>query len=102
MLILCLVRAHGPSTRQAIIADERGLGSFREMMKISTRSFDVYIFVLALFCPALPAQTPAYFPLEVGNSWLYRLTGAARAADEYRSIFVDGQETIGGRQYFSI
>ncbi len=60
----------------------------------------------ALLSSALPAQTPSYFPLQVGNSWLYRQTDitttSATPADPYRSISVQGQETVGDRQYFRV
>lgn len=57
----------------------------------------------ALFSSALLAQTPSYFPLQVGNSWLYRLSDArSTAPDRYRSISVEGEETIGGIPYFQV
>jgi len=57
------------------------------------------------FASALPAQTPALFPLEVGNTWLYRpaATNSAHGdTQEFRSIWVHGQETIAGRDYFDV
>ena len=57
------------------------------------------------FIPALPAQTPAWFPLEVGNAWLYRPvpTSSTRSANlEYRNIWAHGTESIDGRDYFDV
>ena len=57
------------------------------------------------FIPALPAQTPAWFPLEVGNAWLYRpvpTSGTGSANLEYRNIWVHGTESIDGRDYFDV
>src|SRR5215467_7366672 len=56
------------------------------------------------FAAALPAQTPAWFPLEVGNTWLYRpVTESIRAfTGDYRTIQVHGKETIAGQDYFDV
>src|SRR5258708_7051031 len=53
---------------------------------------------------ALPAQTTALFPLEVGNTWLYRPAAANtnRGDAQVRSISVHGKETIAGREYFQV
>lgn len=56
---------------------------------------------MASFLP-LPAQTPALFPLEVGNTWVYRPTATRLGNPDYRSISVHGKETIGGREYFDV
>jgi intracellular proteinase inhibitor BsuPI len=51
----------------------------------------------------LPAQTPAPFPLELGNTWLYRPhTSNAGLAPDLRSISVHGRETVAGRDYFDV
>src|SRR5690242_13637023 len=50
----------------------------------------------------LPAATPDWFPLEIGNTWLYRPTAANRINPDFRSIRVHGRQTIGGREYFDV
>jgi hypothetical protein len=56
-----------------------------------------------LFVGALPAQTPAWFPLEVGNTWLYRPAATNRVSpDQSRTISVHGVENIAGRDYFDV
>jgi intracellular proteinase inhibitor BsuPI len=52
----------------------------------------------------LPAQTANWFPLEAGNAWLYRPaeTNNRFIAPEFRSILVQGMETIAGRDYFKV
>jgi hypothetical protein len=53
----------------------------------------------------MPGPAPAWFPLEVGNSWLYRpaRTAAGRPlSPDYRSITVHGTEKIDGRDYFDV
>ena len=63
----------------------------------------VTIAAVVLLGSALRAQPADYFPLQVGNSWLYRMIGGRLAADErYRSVSVDGMETIGDQEYFSV
>lgn len=60
------------------------------------------LLVAAVLCSSvLVAQTPAYFPLETGNSWLYRLKSGV-GGESFKSISVEGQETIQGRQYFDV
>src|SRR5690349_5631867 len=53
---------------------------------------------------SLAAQTPRYFPLEVGNTWLYRAVSINPSAQgkldfRYQSIQVLGTEKIGDREY---
>ena len=60
-----------------------------------------------LFLSALSAQTPAYFPLETGNTWLYRAvridSSRLGALDfTYQTIRVQGTEKIGEREYFDV
>jgi hypothetical protein len=51
----------------------------------------------------MAAQTPNWFPLEIGNSWLYRPAPANRpSSQESRSISVHGKESAGGREYFQV
>jgi hypothetical protein len=62
---------------------------------------------LLLLASALAAQTPDYFPLEVGNTWLYKATtiiGAQplRLSTTYQTMRVIGTETIDDRQYFDV
>jgi hypothetical protein len=56
------------------------------------------------FAASLPAQTPAWFPLAVGNTWLYRpVTESTRTfTGDFRSIRVHGKETIAGQEYFDV
>jgi hypothetical protein len=57
----------------------------------------------ALFQGALFAQTESYFPLRAGDSWLYRLKpGRIPVSDEFRSISVEGKQTVGGQEYFDV
>jgi hypothetical protein len=60
-----------------------------------------------LFVSALAAQTPDYFPLEVGNTWLYKATTIVGAQPlqlniTYQTMRVTGTERIGDRQYFRV
>src|SRR5256885_4409634 len=54
----------------------------------------------------LAAQTPAYFPLEVGNTWLYRAvsinSGQPGLSFTYQSIRVRGTQKIGEKEYFDV
>lgn len=57
------------------------------------------------FASTLPAQTPAWFPLEIGNTWLYRPAATStnrRGSQELRSIWVHGTETIAAQEYFNV
>src|SRR5882757_7720100 len=56
---------------------------------------------VAVFASTLAAQAPNWFPLEVGNSWLYR-PAADRPGPESQSISVHGKETVAGREYFQV
>jgi len=47
------------------------------------------------------AQAGDYFPLEVGNTWLYRLAGA-QPETTFRTVSVEGTETLNGREYFRV
>jgi len=56
---------------------------------------------------ALPAQTGDYFPLEIGNTWLYRavtISGSTppRLNFTYQTVRVTGAEKIGDRPYFQV
>jgi hypothetical protein len=60
-----------------------------------------------LMASALAAQTPDYFPLEVGNTWLYKAitivgTQPLQLSVTYQTIRVIGTEKIGDRQYFDV
>ena len=51
----------------------------------------------------LRAEPADYFPLQVGNSWLYRMsTGRVASGDIYREISVDATESIDEQQYYSV
>src|SRR5215470_12540059 len=54
---------------------------------------------------SLPAQTPSFFPLGVGNVWLYR-SAASNASvgkiPQFRTISVHGTENVSGRDYFNV
>jgi hypothetical protein len=54
---------------------------------------------------SLPAQTPSFFPLEVGNVWLYRSAVSNASIGnirQVRTISVHGTQTIGSRVYFNV
>jgi hypothetical protein len=59
-----------------------------------------------LLASALSAQTPHYFPLEVGNTWLYKSltfgTQPFQLNTTYQTMRVTGTERIGDRQYFRV
>jgi hypothetical protein len=60
-----------------------------------------------LFASALAAQTPQYFPLEVGNTWLYKATTIIgtqplQLSTTYQSMRVSGTERIGDQEYFDV
>ncbi|HEY1341263.1 MAG TPA: BsuPI-related putative proteinase inhibitor [Bryobacteraceae bacterium] len=60
-----------------------------------------------LLASALAAQTPEYFPLEVGNTWLYKAitivgTQPLQLSTTYQTMRIIGTETIKNRQYFSV
>jgi len=46
------------------------------------------------------AQDADYFPLQVGNQWVYKVTGPA--GSNPFTVEVAGTETIGGNEYFSV
>lgn len=46
------------------------------------------------------SQTPDYFPLQVGNQWVYRVTG--RSATNSIVVEVTGQQTAGDHAYFTL
>jgi len=45
------------------------------------------------------AQTGNYFPLDIGNAWMYRLTASRLAETSFRTITVEGRETLNGVDY---
>ena len=45
-----------------------------------------------VFASTLAAQSATWFPLEVGNSWLYRPSPSNRFGQESRTISVHGTE----------
>lgn len=52
-----------------------------------------------LLSPLLaPAQAPDYFPLQLGNQWVYRVSGVA--AGSPLVVEVADQQTVGGNVYF--
>jgi hypothetical protein len=50
---------------------------------------------------AAMAQTGNYFPLETGNSWMFRFTGRGTETS-FRSISVEGRETLNDVEYFRV
>ena len=48
---------------------------------------------------AATAQGADYFPLEPGNTWMYRLAGSRAAETAFRTISVEGRETLNGVDY---
>jgi hypothetical protein len=90
-------------------------GRFRLSKHQSWRLFVVMLFrklyhlaLITLGCllsPVLRAQQPLppYFPLQAGNSWLFHLAQNETATENvFRSISVEGIESIGGREYFTV
>jgi hypothetical protein len=56
-----------------------------------------------VFVSTVAAQTPNWFPLEVGNTWLYRPASTNRfTTQESRTITVHGTEKAGSRDYFKV
>jgi hypothetical protein len=50
-------------------------------------------------------QTASWFPLYVGNTWLYRSgtsSGSRGNFVDFQSISVEEKETIAGREYFDV
>ena len=52
----------------------------------------------------LAAQTPSWFPLEIGNTWLYSPVASnnPRISSQYRTISVHGKESLSGRDYYDV
>src|ERR1051325_8144066 len=48
---------------------------------------------------AATAQTVDYFPLEPGNTWMYRLADSATPETALRTISIDGREMLNGADY---
>jgi len=60
-----------------------------------------------LLASTLSAQTSDYFPLEVGNTWLYKSVSIVNNSVgvlniTYQTVRVTGKEKIGDRQYFDV
>jgi hypothetical protein len=57
-----------------------------------------------LLASALSAQTRNYFPLEEGNTWLYKSVtiGNPQLNTTYQSVRVTGRERINDREYFQV
>src|SRR5579885_3160882 len=63
-----------------------------------------------LMASVLAAQVPGqpdYFPLQVGNTWLYKAittfsTQPLRLNTTYQTVRVTGTETVGNQQYFDV
>ncbi len=60
-----------------------------------------------MLASTLAAQTPDYFPLDVGNTWLYKAitiigTQPLPLTTTYQTMRVTGMERIGDRQYFDV
>jgi hypothetical protein len=51
---------------------------------------------------AATAQTVDYFPLDAGNTWMYRLTGSRSTETAFRTIAVEGRETVNGAEYWRV
>jgi hypothetical protein len=71
------------------------------------KSFSLLLTAGVTLCStAALAQTanPDSFPLQTGNSWLFRSANDSNSGAEnfYRSISVGAKETVGGREYFNV
>ena len=64
--------------------------------KISTVKLIGLLFAGAAVC----AAAPDYFPLQVGNSWVYRVTQGRLSRPG--TINVEARETVDGREYFRV
>ena len=64
--------------------------------RISTAKLIGLLFAAAAIC----AAAPDYFPLQVGNSWAYRVTQGRLSRPG--TINVEAKETIEGREYFRV
>jgi len=64
-------------------------------MSMMLTPFNLGWFALALVLPAAAAE---YFPLAVGNQWIYRAEGALNKQTVVAEI--RGTENVGGREYF--
>jgi hypothetical protein len=73
------------------------------MIHTTHKLFLIRAAAVAALASTLVAQTPDWFPLEVGNTWLYRPAPSSRPpGQESRSISVHGKETVAGREYFQV
>src|SRR5262245_47942122 len=65
--------------------------------------YNVLFLTAFVFCSDLVAQTDDYFPLEVGNSWMYRPAGAQiQPETAFRTVSVEGKETLNTAEYFRV
>src|SRR5690242_1945026 len=56
-----------------------------------------------VFASGSEAQTADYFPLQIGNNWMYRPAGGQLQPETaFRTISVEGTETLNGRDYFRV
>lgn len=65
-------------------------------IRISTAKLIGLLFAAAAVC----AAAPDYFPLQVGNSWVYRVTQGRLS--QPGTINVEARETIEGRDYYRL
>src|SRR5687767_14952877 len=56
--------------------------------------------LLFLSAASLSAASPEYFPLQVGNSWVYRATQARISS--VQTIAVQGTENVSNRTYYRV
>ena len=59
-------------------------------------------FALLAISTAAMAQTVDYFPLESGNIWMYRSTVSRTSDLAFRTISVEGRETVNSSDYFRV
>jgi hypothetical protein len=70
---------------------------YGNMFGIRTITASSWLFLSAIF---LPAATPDYFPLQVGNSWVYRASQGRLS--RVQTIAVEGVENIDNRSYYRV
>ena len=67
---------------------------------LGTKTSISSLFLFFIGTALVPAQTAQYFPLEVGNSWVYRVT-EGRIRDT-KTVRVDGVENRQGNSYYRV
>jgi hypothetical protein len=67
---------------------------------LGTKTTIARTFAFVVAAANLCAAAPDYFPLQVGNSWVYRVTQGRMSAPG--TVEVQARETLDGREYFRV